>query len=154
MLQVTGNSSLKCLNLQNGATALWGWVQILSNDVLSCVQVDNPTFCENAQWMWANSTTADPTTSFFSTNCSNCLSSLNAIDGYFFNIYPNPTSSSITIEIPDQWDEEVYEVYDQFGRNLMSGILSSTQNILQLPFGTGIYYLKIRDEVVKVQVVR
>jgi hypothetical protein len=154
ILQFIGNSSLKCLNLQNGATALWTGAQILNNDVLSCVQVDNPTFCENAQWMWANSTTADPTTSFFSTNCSNCLSSLNAIDGYFFNIYPNPTSSSITIEIPDQWDEEVYEVYDQFGRNLMSGILSSTQNILQLPFGTGIYYLKIRDEVVKVQVVR
>jgi hypothetical protein len=79
---------------------------------------------------------------------------LNAIDGYFLNIYPNPTSSSITIEIPDQWAEEVYEVYDQFGRNLMSGILSSTQNILQLPFGAGIYYLKIRDELVKVQVAR
>ena len=154
MLQVTGNSSLKCLNLQNGATALWGWVQILSNDVLSCVQVDNPTFCENASWMWANSTTADPTTSFYFTNCSNCAAGLENINEHHFSIYPNPTSGSVTIEADDQLAKEAYFLYDTYGRLINTGVLTGKEDLIQINGGTGIYYLKIRGEVVKLQVVK
>ncbi|MCE2712958.1 MAG: T9SS type A sorting domain-containing protein, partial [Cryomorphaceae bacterium] len=65
-------------------------------------------------------------------------------------VYPNPSSGSFTIESAEQWHDEVYELYDQSGRKLLSGVLSGTQSTIQLPFGSGLYYLKIRDEVVKV----
>lgn len=66
------------------------------------------------------------------------------------NIYPNPTSGSITITSSEEWNNEKFEVYDQSGRKLLAGIISSAQNTIQLPFASGMYYLKIRDEVVKV----
>lgn len=69
-------------------------------------------------------------------------------------VYPNPTSGSVTIKPSEEWNNEKYEVYDQSGRKLLMGVMSGSQNTIQLPFGNGMYYLKIRSEVVKVQVMK
>lgn len=67
-------------------------------------------------------------------------------------VYPNPTSGSITITSSEEWNNEKYEVYDQSGRKLLTGTFLGALNTLELPFGSGLYYLKIGDEVIKVEV--
>jgi hypothetical protein len=52
----------------------------------------------------------------------------------------------------DQQNNEPYDIVDQSGRKLLLGIISGAQTTIQLPFGSGMYYLKMGKEVVKVEV--
>ena len=70
------------------------------------------------------------------------------------SVFPNPTAESITIEFYKETDEEKYIIFDQYGRKLLEGCVTESKTTLKLPFGSGIYYLKIRDEVMKVMVER
>ena len=97
----------------------------------------------------------------FIVNDAYCLAKLNSslhLDQLekdsIYSIYPNPTTGSVTIKSSEKYDNEPYEIFDQSGRKLLMGILSDAQSTIQLPFGSGLYFLKIRDEVVKVQVVK
>jgi hypothetical protein len=45
-------------------------------------------------------------------------------------------------------------LYDTYGRLINTGVLTGKEDLIQLNAGNGIYYLKIRDEVVKVKVDR
>lgn len=65
-------------------------------------------------------------------------------------VFPNPASGFVTIESIEPWNNESFEIYDQSGRKLLSGLLSGAQNTVQLPFESGIYFLKIRNDVLKI----
>lgn len=63
---------------------------------------------------------------------------------YKFLIYPNPTSISITVEIPNSLIGEDYLILDTQGRTILSGTLQldkSTIDVEKLP--TGLYFIQI-----------
>jgi uncharacterized repeat protein (TIGR01451 family) len=58
-------------------------------------------------------------------------------------LYPNPTSSEITIT-SDKFTNEPYTLYDQMGRTVGSGILAGTSTTISLStLSKGIYILKV-----------
>ena len=62
---------------------------------------------------------------------------------YIISLYPNPTSSEITIT-SDKFTNEPYTLYDQMGRTVGSGILAGTSTTISLStLSKGIYILKI-----------
>lgn len=59
-------------------------------------------------------------------------------------LYPNPTSEFLTIDFKELVNEKIIEVYDEFGKLLLSQ--KTTEPTLQIPvadFKTGIYLLKV-----------
>jgi hypothetical protein len=59
------------------------------------------------------------------------------------SLYPNPTSSEITIT-SDKFTNEPYTIYDQMGRTVASGRLAGTSTTISLSnLSKGIYILKI-----------
>jgi trimeric autotransporter adhesin len=70
---LANNSSLQCVNLKNGYCSNWASVGVTGNPLVSCVEVDNPNYCNTASgntWNWDNHT-INPN-NVYSTNC-NCL---------------------------------------------------------------------------------
>jgi uncharacterized repeat protein (TIGR01451 family) len=60
-----------------------------------------------------------------------------------YSLYPNPTSSEITIT-SDKFTNEPYTLYDQMGRTVGSGNLTGTSTTLSLStLSKGIYILKV-----------
>jgi hypothetical protein len=67
-----------------------------------------------------------------------------------FDVYPNPTSSSITIETKGI-DELNYLVTSILGEHLLSGRINSTKNSLDLShLNAGVYLLQLGNKTVKV----
>ena len=69
---LANNSSLECVNLKNGYCSNWQSVGITGNPLVTCVEVDNPSYCNTASgttWNWDNHT-INPINAY-STNC-NC----------------------------------------------------------------------------------
>ena len=63
-----------------------------------------------------------------------------------FNVYPNPARAYIHIETPSVLSGSQFEVYDQSGRLVSSGILSEKTNSVAVGhFNTGTYYLRVGD---------
>jgi hypothetical protein len=59
------------------------------------------------------------------------------------SLYPNPTSSEITIT-SDKFTNEPYTLFDQMGRTVSSGKLSGTNTTISLStLSKGIYILKV-----------
>ncbi|MCE2712959.1 MAG: T9SS type A sorting domain-containing protein [Cryomorphaceae bacterium] len=137
------NLLLESINLKNGQCNKWVSVSVQN----ACLVVDDITYAQVA-WFGGNPSFFNVTLS--SSSCSSCVADMSVMDNGVFNVYPNPTTGSVSIESAEHWNNEVYELYDQSGRKLLSGVLSGTQSTIQLPFGSGMYYLKISDEVVKV----
>jgi ELWxxDGT repeat protein len=76
---------------------------------------------------------------------SNCMNlSLNSINENINpKLFPNPTSSEITIT-SDKFTNEPYTLYDQMGRIVGSGTLAGTSTTLSLStLSKGIYILKV-----------
>jgi ELWxxDGT repeat protein len=70
-----------------------------------------------------------------------------------FLISPNPSLGSFTIQSPVYMNDQLYQIFDQFGRFVQSGILSGQQNEIHITEGAGLYFLKIGNEVTKVQII-
>jgi uncharacterized repeat protein (TIGR01451 family) len=63
-----------------------------------------------------------------------------------FILYPNPTSSEITIT-SDKFTNEPYTLFDQMGRTVSSGKLSGTNTTISLStLSKGIYILKVEGD--------
>lgn len=70
------------------------------------------------------------------------------------NIYPNPTSSEITIT-SEKFSNEVYTVCDQMGRVVKSGKLTGTNTIISfVSLSKGIYLLKVAGDYEAAMVVK
>jgi hypothetical protein len=62
------------------------------------------------------------------------------------SLYPNPTSSEITIT-SDKFTNEPYTLFDQMGRTVGSGKLSGTNTTISLStLSKGIYILKVEGD--------
>jgi len=135
-LFIEGNPILTCLNLKNGYCFAFNLVQIEANNLLSCVEVDNPIYSANA------STWFEFPSVVYSDNCGNCILTMENIN-QLISLYPNPTSSEITIT-SDKFTNEHYTLYDQMGRTVGSGTLAGTSTTISLStLSKGIYILKV-----------
>ena len=66
-----------------------------------------------------------------------------------FNIYPNPAKEQITIDLSNTTNINVwrYKIVNTLGQEVLKGVLSYQQNIVQLNNikGQGVYFVKIYD---------
>jgi hypothetical protein len=63
-----------------------------------------------------------------------------------FNIYPNPTSSQITLKVNTSLVGAVYMIYDHMGKTVMSGKINAEHTIIELDnLSNGIYLFSIGE---------
>jgi len=143
---IMSNNSLTGLNLKNGKCSKWSSVEISANSSLTCIQVDNSAYCNNAQSLgaWNFDCINDPLSQCsYSTTCPNCIAKANELPTASITLYPNPTSSEITIT-SDKFTNEPYTLFDQMGRTVGSGKSSGTNTTISLStLSKGIYILKV-----------
>jgi hypothetical protein len=132
----------RCVLLDNNGYLNWYGLSCYdSNEVngLTCVQIENPGYAENA-WPSYNDFT-------YSQQCNSCTSGNDnrEVNGVI-SLYPNPTSSEITIT-SDKFTNEPYTLFDQMGRTVGSGKLSGTNTTISLStLSKGIYILKVEGD--------
>jgi hypothetical protein len=149
-LGIAYNSNLSGLKLNNGKCNKWGSVNISENPNLECIQVDNPSFCYNAQslgaWEWT-CITNPPSQFLYSTSCANCIAEVDELPTVSINISPNPTSSKITVKASLALIGEEFTIYDQLGKAVMSGVITSEETEIDLSNLTeGVYLFKAGAE--------
>jgi aminopeptidase N len=64
-----------------------------------------------------------------------------------FNVYPNPSTTSITIDLIENIHPDInYKVFDMSGKLLMNGVLSSTKTLLDMEnLPKGMYILQLTN---------
>ena len=148
VLTIAGNDNLTGINLKNGNCNKWAFVSV--GVVGTCIQVDNPTYCYNAESVgtWGCECLANPNLSCtYSTTCPNCIAEVDELPTISINISPNPTSSKITIKASLELIGEEYIVYDQLGKAVMSGVITSEETEIDLSNLTeGVYLFKAGTE--------
>ena len=142
--------NLEVLKLNNGKCNKWAAVDIITA-AGACVSVDNPAFCYTAVSLgsWGNlQNINNPIPGTFSTNCSNCISNLDEIQSKInYSISPNPTSSKITVKSLLELIGKEYIIYDQLGKEVMSGLITSEETEIDLSnIYEGVYLFKVGKE--------
>ncbi|WP_456438436.1 T9SS type A sorting domain-containing protein [Psychroserpens sp.] len=127
------NNELTLLDINNGNNTNVTLFRTNGNQDLSCIEVDNETF-STTNW-----TTIDTETSF-SEECN--FLSVEEFGLETIQMYPNPTSSYLTIKTPSQITITKIEVYSLLGKKvLISTTGNNTLNVNQL--ASGIYVINI-----------
>ncbi len=68
-------------------------------------------------------------------------------------VYPNPNTGIFTVVLKNAYKGN-FSVFDQQGRAVKSGTLDGKKTTLHLDLPSGMYFLLVGEEVVKVQVLR
>jgi hypothetical protein len=59
-------------------------------------------------------------------------------------IYPNPTTNKINLKADSKWFGEVYSVYDNTGKSVLKGNITSENTIIDLRnLSRAIYFLSV-----------
>ena len=123
-------------------------LEIYSNDNLTCIEVDYPTW-STQNW---------PFLGTYSTNCnypSGCFSAPTTITEQTnsISLYPNPTNNLITLDIEGYTGLVNVEVYDLTGKRLQT---TKNTTISIGEYAKGIYVFKVAygDVVEKLKVVK
>jgi hypothetical protein len=145
VLWIINNSNLNCLNIANGDCFMWLQVIISNNPVLSCVTVDNPNYSiTNGNWIWVylgNNLTN------YSTSCIGCVAGIDEEIIDEISISPNPTTSKISVKSNAEFIGKEFIIYDQLGKAIKSGIISSEDTEIDLSNLTeGIYIFKVGSD--------
>lgn len=127
------NNQLTSLNVQNGNNTNFSSFICQNTPNLTCILVDDATY-STSNW-----TNVDPASTFVNnqTEC-NLLSNEDFDRNNFFNVYPNPTTSNITISSKLAIDK--IEVFNLLGEKVMERN-ETTLDVKILK--TGVYVLKI-----------
>jgi hypothetical protein len=128
-----------CVLLNNNSYLNWQSLQCEDSNPangLTCVQIENPGYAQNA---WPSISGVN-----YSAQCNNCTAGINNNEEITnISLFPNPTSSEITIT-SDKFTNEPYTLFDQMGRTVGSGILAGTNTTISLStLSKGIYILKV-----------
>jgi hypothetical protein len=142
--------NLEVLKLNNGKCNKWAAVDIITA-AGACVSVDNPAFCYTAVSLgsWGNlQNINNPIPGTFSTNCSNCISNLDEIQSNInYSISPNPTTSKITVKSLLKLIGKEFNIYDQLGKEVMSGIITAENTEVDMSrLAEGVYLFKAGTE--------
>ena len=143
-------TNLEVLKLNNGKCNKWAAVDIITA-AGACVSVDNPAFCYTAVSLgsWGNlQNINNPIPGTFSTNCSNCISNLDEIQSKInYTISPNPTASKITVKSSLELIGKEFTIYDQLGKEVKSGLITSEETEIDLSnISEGVYLFKVGEE--------
>jgi len=135
-----GGNGLLCLNVKNGNNSNFTSFIAVTNFDLSCIEVDDVAYSTD-NWVMI-----DPASSF-STNCNNpCLpSSINEKTLNTVELYPNPTTSTITLNHLLIGDE--VSVYNTLGQRVYSSKVNAVTlsiNLSELG-NNGIYFVRVDD---------
>jgi uncharacterized repeat protein (TIGR01451 family) len=68
-------------------------------------------------------------------------------------VYPNPSNGQMTILLEKSADNSNYNIFDLEGKIVKTGLLSGKKNTIDTDLNSGMYFLMIGANVVKVQVV-
>lgn len=130
------DNQLTALNAKNGNNTNFSAFYAYNNPLLTCIQVDNPTFM-NTNWPSGKDASAN-----YSLNCSgagvNTLNYDNEI-----TIYPNPANGSFKVA-SNTTDKLVVDLYDFNGRHVFSKTIVTTTDIDVNSLDNGIYTLTIK----------
>jgi hypothetical protein len=90
---------------------------------------------------------------------SDCItvSSASLEDGeaLFVNLYPNPTSGEVTLEVSSTFIGRSYQLVDYSGRVILNGTIQSSKEILSLSdLARGVYYLNLDRSLGAVKMVK
>ena len=134
------DNNLFCLNVANGNNSNFTSFYATVNPNLSCIEVDDVAYSDTT---W---TDIDPQTTF-STNCNNACSSssINETALNTFELYPNPTTSTITLNNLQLGDE--VSVYNTLGQRVYSSKVSAVTlsiNLSELG-NNGIYFVRVNN---------
>ncbi len=148
------SNNLKCIKLNNGKCNKWAEVTIKSNNS-TCIQVDDPSFCQIGEsvgtWDWDGYSLGS---NQYSTNC-NCIAGLDNKETSRLSFAPNPTSSEVKITLTQDQLGKSFKLFDNIGKEKMSGMFTSTNYFLNLEsFEAGIYFLKIAEEDAQIKIVK
>jgi hypothetical protein len=134
------NNDLTCLNVANGNNYNFNYFNATINPNLTCIEVDD------VAWSTANWLSIDPPS--FSTNCNNSCSSITSINETALNtfeLYPNPTTSNITLNNLQLGDE--VSVYNTLGQRIYSSKVNAVTlsiNLSELG-NNGIYFVRVNN---------
>jgi hypothetical protein len=71
-----------------------------------------------------------------------------------FSVYPNPASTSFIIQVSPNSMGSAYGIYDMTGKSLERGVvLNETMSFNSTHWPSGMYFVRIGDQVAKVSVV-
>jgi hypothetical protein len=144
---LANNSSLQCVNLKNGYCSNWSSVGITNNPLVTCVEVDNPSYSNLASgitWNWDGSA-SDPN-NVYSTNCG-CVTSIDEEIIDEISISPNPTSYKINVKSSLALIGEEYIIYDQLGKAVKAGVITAEETEIDLSnLSEGVYLFKAGAE--------
>ena len=136
-LIIKSNPILKYLNLNNGYCYAYSVVGLEENYMLSCVEVDDPNYSSNAASWFLDAP------AIYSTTCANCIAEVDELPTVSINISPNPTSSKITVKSSLALVGKVFTIYDQQGKVVKSGIITTEETEIDLSnISEGIYLFK------------
>lgn len=154
-LEIGGNLQLNCVNLKNGVCNKWASVDIAYNPALFCVEVDNPTFCLNAElimtWQWL-AWEIDPSLCQYSTNCV-CVAGIDEEITDEVSISPNPTTDKITITTALDKIGYTYTILDNVGKSVFTSKVESLETVIDLQdLLPGLYFFKLENtrEILKI----
>lgn len=130
------SNQLSSLNIQNGNNTNLQFFNTRGNPLLTCIQVDDPTY---SGILWG----IDPV----STLSTNCLTNTKAIEGGLDDVvvYPNPTTQKLTINLGEHKDDIALEVVNAMGQTVLEKYIVGNQRLeLNLDnIVSGVYYLKL-----------
>lgn len=140
-IECSMNYFLTSLNLANGNNTNINSIDAYYSHDLFCIEVDDATFSSNT-WTLNNGFQFEAQV-VFSENCTPLNVITNSITA--FNLYPNPTTHLINIELEEKAS---YNLYSTLGKTVLkSGNLKEGHSKIDLSgFDTGMYMLKVTNE--------
>ncbi|MCB9195490.1 MAG: T9SS type A sorting domain-containing protein [Flavobacteriales bacterium] len=129
------NNDLTYLNVKNlSPTTLTGFYTYGTPNLI-CIEVDDVAVATAG---WTNIDAA----SSFSTDCATFLGVTDDIQLSEFSIYPNPSSSSITLQ--GLSDGEPYQIVNMLGEVVQQGIVNNHKAIDVKSLTSGVYFLNTK----------
>jgi hypothetical protein len=127
---------LSSLNLVNGNNTAILEIHTENNANLNCIDVDNVSY-SNTNWTGANFTFDSGIS--FSTDCSTLSTSEKFENKQLSNIFPNPSSSQITLQSNGTSD---IEIYNAIGEQILHTTLNQELILDISNWSNGIYFIK------------
>jgi len=138
------NNQLTCLNVKNGNNVNFTLFSAKNNPNLTCIEVDNVA-SSTSNWVGTNFS-FDPTVAF-NTDCNNPCTTvgLTELSTFSMNIYPNPTTAKINIDLGELKTDVKLTLINSLGQVILTQQLVRS-DFINLNAPSGIYFLQLESD--------